>query len=310
VPNSSLWPPLKQIEAALLSGGFEHSIGNLSALPQARASSRDQARANSEAESALASQEPVTSLVQQEECTWAAGDIVHIVDAGVRASILLDHRIQDQRWSGWMAASETSWASAFDVLLEPQDEPFDPVAGVIQTWNPVEVEWKPGDQQDLVAQLSTERMNCIRAVAKEAASGLLLNIPTQPGVIALRTAAGAYMVLTGTPLGVGDIRRDYQAAYLSLSARLMALQLTQRVSQKNEDSVQIVEPTPARRTDFQARLKPGVRIIDIQPLLRVTLSYIVSGPDASNRYSIKSSNPSIAQLMFAQSILIEGVFVD
>jgi hypothetical protein len=310
VPTSSLWPPLKQIEAALLSGGFEYSFGSSPTSAQGVLDPQGQAGADAEAANALASQESTTSLVQQEECTWAAGEIVHIVDSGVRASILLDHRIQDQRWLGWVAASETSWASAFDVLLEPQDEPFDPMAGVIQTWNPVEVEWKPSVRHDVLAQLSTERMNSIRAVAKEATSGLLLNIPAQPGVIALRTAASAYMVLTGTPLGARDIRRDYQAAYLSLSARLMALQLTQRASMVSEEPAQMVEPTPARRVDFEARLKPGVRIIDIQPLLRATLSYIVSGPDVSNRYAIKSSNPSIARLMFAQSMLIEGVFED
>jgi hypothetical protein len=309
VPTSSLWPPLKQIEAALLSGGFEYSIGNLPTSAQGALDPQAQG-ANAETANALLSQESTTSLVQQEECIWTAGEIVHIVDSGVRASILLSHRIQDQRWLGWVAASETSWASAFDVLLEPQDEPFDPMAGVIQTWNPVEVEWKASVRHDLVAQLSTERMNSIRAVAKEAASGLLLNIPSQPGVIALRTAASAYMVLTGTPLGARDIRRDYQAAYLSLSARLMALQLTQRASLKSEEPAQIAEPTPTRRVDFEARLKPGVRIIDIQPLLRVTLSYIVSGPDISNRYAIKSSNPSMARLIFAQSMLIEGVFED
>jgi hypothetical protein len=308
VPTSSLWPPLKQIEAALLSGGFEYSIGNLP-TPAQRASD-PQALGNADAANALASQEPTTSLVHQEECNWGTGEIVHIVDFGVRASILLSHRIQDQRWLGWVAASETSWASAFDVLLEPQDEPFDPMAGVIQTWNPVEVEWKPSIRHDIVAQLSTERMSSIRAVAKEAASGLLLNIPAQPGAIALRTAASAYMVLTGTPLGARDIRRDYQAAYLSLSARLMALQLTQRASLKSEEPTLIAEPVPARRVDFEARLKPGVRIIDIQPLLRATLSYIVSGPDISNRYAIKSSNPSMARLMFTQSTLIESVFED
>ncbi len=309
MPTPSLWPPLKQIEAALLSGGFEHSLGNFPSSAYDTLDPQAQHGADAESASSLSFQDSATSLAQQEECNWSAGDMVHIVDSGVRAAILLDHHIQGQRWMGWMAASETSWASAFDVLLEPQDEPFDPIAGVIQTWNPVEVEWKPGLRQDLVAQLSTERMNSVRAVAKEAASGLLLNIPVEPGCIALRTAAGAYMVLTGTPLGARDTRRDYQSAYLSLSARLMALQLTQRACLKSEEPVQF-EPIPQKRFDFEARLKPGVRIIDIQPLLRATLAYIVSGPDMNNRYAIKSSNPSIARLMFAQSTLIDGVFED
>jgi hypothetical protein len=58
----------------------------------------------------------------------------------------------------------------------------------------------------------------------------MLATPAEPGRIGLRTAGGAFSVLTGTPLGPHDIRNNYQNAYRTATARLIAQQLTQRVS--------------------------------------------------------------------------------
>lgn len=42
-------------------------------------------------------------------------------------------------WAGWIAAPDTEYATKADVLLEPDDEPFDPFAAMVQTWNPVQI---------------------------------------------------------------------------------------------------------------------------------------------------------------------------
>lgn len=306
MPNTTLWPPLKQIEAALNAGDF----GGF-AQPFHRPEKPSDQKIDSDAlpsASLSAAGAPSSALVVQEACDWRSGVIVLISCSGVKANILLDRRLQDHKWVGWVCAGETSWAGAFDVLLEPEDEPFDPGAGVVQTWNPIELEWSAEMTCERVAELSAQRMNAIRAVAKEAEHGLLINIPAEPGRIALRTAGGAFLVLTGTPLGRGDVRQDYQAAYLSLSARLITQQLTDRISLKHQEPTIEEPPVAVRYADFEIKLKPHVRLMDVQPLLRATQAYIISGPDSFNRYGIRSSNVSVAKVIFTQSVLIDEVF--
>jgi hypothetical protein len=114
--------------------------------------------------------------------------------------------------------------------LEPMDEPFEPMFGVIQAWNTVTVDCTENNQALVVGEISATRLAAIRAVALECASGLMLATPAEPGRIGLRTAGGTFSVLTGTPLGPHDIRYNYQNAYRTATARLIAQQLTQRLS--------------------------------------------------------------------------------
>jgi hypothetical protein len=163
-------------------------------------------------------------------------------------------------------------------------------------------------QAEVVGELTAKRLASIKAVAQECAAGLMLNIPAEPGRIALRTAGGAAMVLTGTPLGPRDPRSEYQSAYLAVTARLIAQQLTLRAAAlPKAQSPCATSTAPNTLVDFQAKLKPGVRMHDVQQLLRVTFSYVVSGPDEHNIYAVKSSNPEVAKAMFMQSILIAQV---
>ena len=66
---------------------------------------------------------------------WAPGRLVSVLHEGRLLGVLLDKCVHGELWQGWMAASEADWASAFDVLLEPGDEPFEPMFGLIQAWN-------------------------------------------------------------------------------------------------------------------------------------------------------------------------------
>lgn len=119
-------------------------------------------------------------------------------------------------WYGWMVASETDYASHWDMLLEPEDEPFDPYAAVIQIWNPVNI--YIDSDAPVLAVLKPERLQAVRALAVEFATSS--NEPdislSQPGHIAPRTTFDNFSILTGSPIsGNDDPRQRYQVLYHS-----------------------------------------------------------------------------------------------
>jgi hypothetical protein len=316
VSQNHLWPPLELVEAAI---DGHHALANDGSHARQRAAGHKPSTLASAAAQQQAAHLllPLTELLERRAAVaakayssdWKPGRVVQITHSGAVVGVLLDHQVQDKRWMGWLVASESSWASAFDVLLEPEDEPFEPLFGVVQTWNPLVLEQSDTIQAQVVAELSTARLASMKAVAQECAAGLMLNIPVEPGRIALRTAGGMFMVLTGTPLGPRDPRSEYQSAYLAVTARLIAQQLTHRASTIPKSLAPDANFSPANTlVDFRAKLKPGVRMHDVQQLLRVTFSYVVSGPDENNIYAVKSSNPEVAKAMFTQSILIAQVY--
>ncbi len=236
---TELWPPLKLVEATL--GGIRALEGNGDEAPL-RAGQTHGSSVNLSAEKSAQAAYlllPMTELAKRRAAVaarafsieWASGRLVLMTVNGAVLGVLLDRVVQGKQWTGWLAASESNWASSFDVLLEPCDDPFEPMFGVIQAWNPVTVHWSEDLQARIVCEISAIRLAAIRAVALECAAGLMVPTPVEPGRIALRTAGGTFSVLTGTPLGPQDLRHDYQNAYRTVAARLMALQLTQRVSQ-------------------------------------------------------------------------------
>lgn len=123
-------------------------------------------------------------------------------------------------WAGWIAAPEVDYATCWDVLLEPDDEPFDPQAGMIQTWNHENL-WVPSTSRVLAA-LSPERLAAIQDVSREAANNDHRGEPTRVGWIHLRETAARNAVLTGTPLNreIKDTRISYQALYRTLAKNL------------------------------------------------------------------------------------------
>jgi hypothetical protein len=120
-----------------------------------------------------------------------------------------------------MAAGEADWAGAFDVLLEPEDEPFEPMFGVVQTWNVLTLEPSPQLCARVLGEVSATRLAAIRAVHDEWAAHTALAIVPEPGRIALRGAGGGvFSVLSGTPLGPEDPRTDYQDLYRDVGLEL------------------------------------------------------------------------------------------
>ena len=157
---------------------------------------------------------------RQFPATLAAGRLVRITRAGSSYGMLLDHQVGPHAWTGWMAAAEADWAGPFDVLLEPVDDPFEPMFGLIQTWNQLQVDLQHYPPVEVVGEVSAVRLAAIRAVAQEADAATPPALTAEPGRIALRTVAGTFLVLTGTPMAPGDERLEYQHLY-----RTAALQL-------------------------------------------------------------------------------------
>jgi hypothetical protein len=117
-----------------------------------------------------------------------------------------------QVWYGWLVTAETDYASDGDLLLGAEDQPCDPLARMVQLWNPVHV-YLPSISR-VLAELRPERLAAVRALA----AAFVTEPPSdsaqaQPGRIVRRTV-GDYAVRTGTPLGgADDPRYRYQQLY-------------------------------------------------------------------------------------------------
>lgn len=128
--------------------------------------------------------------------------------------VLLDAPAESQvLWHGWIAAGETEYASWWDFVLQEQDEPFDPEAGMIQLWNPVRLYLPMAGV--VVGSLSPARMQAVRALAADFVAGDQHgDVRPWLGRVAVRTTRAGMKVTTGSPLGgVDDPRHRYQEIY-------------------------------------------------------------------------------------------------
>jgi len=122
-------------------------------------------------------------------------------------------------WHGWLVGAETDYATEWDVLLTEDDGPADPLAGMVQLWNPVYA-YLPSTGR-VLAQLSPERVAALHAVAAEFLSGAPVAIGPRPGHVGLRETPDGQVVLTGTPLGGDDDpRHRYRTLYRAATAAL------------------------------------------------------------------------------------------
>ncbi|RYF34042.1 MAG: hypothetical protein EOO26_05955 [Comamonadaceae bacterium] len=228
-PAHELWPPLSLIRSTFVPDEgmavAAHSDTSVMTVPGARNAAPPAERAD--AQHLLL---PLTELAQRREAVaqrafparWAPGRLVSVLHEGRLLGVLLDKCVQGDLWQGWLAASEADWAGAFDVLLEPEDEPFEPMFGLVQTWNALTLRQTPQLCARVLGEVSATRLAAIRAVHDEWAARLPLAIDPEPGRIALRTAGGVFSVLSGTPLGQDDPRAAYQALYSEVARPLAA----------------------------------------------------------------------------------------
>lgn len=118
-------------------------------------------------------------------------------------------------WSGWLLASETDYATDWDILLEREDEPYDPLVAMIQLWNPVQIALSSAFP--ILGQLSAQRLETLAtAFADSLLTAPAAPIPARPGHLMERLVSNGQLLLCGTPLGgSGDPRRRYQELYLA-----------------------------------------------------------------------------------------------
>ena len=227
--NTELWPPLSVIRNAFESGAAVPDDALPDTATVAMPGSGPGTGAEPVGAAALSDLLfPLAELARRREAVarrafkarWAPGRLVSVVHEGRLLGVLLDRCIRGDVWQGWMAASEADWACAFDVLLEPDDEPFEPMFGVIQTWNVLTLEASPQLCARVLGEVSATRLAAIGAVHDEWAAQATLAIAPEPGRIALRSVGGVFSVLSGTPLGPQDPRADYQALYRDAGLRL------------------------------------------------------------------------------------------
>lgn len=220
--QADLWPPLSQIESEIVcevepSDPAAHSERRLPSWPP-------------ESPPPLADPgwllDPLQDWFRRREaasaarfaCAWSTGHTIGVTLNGRVFGVLLDRRHPHGLWQGWLTAPECDWAGPFDVLLEPDDEPWDPVCGMVQTWNSVTV--KVDASCPVLAVLTQSRVAGIRLVQQESERGKVLAIAPRPGHIALRRAGPAQTVLTGTPLAPNDVRLQYQELYRRVAKSL------------------------------------------------------------------------------------------
>lgn len=234
-----LWPPLSLIRSAFEAPPGNDPMGGRTAVivPPGPAPSQPSAVSAAAAQTSHDMLAPLIELARRREAVaarafsarWAPGRLVSVLHEGRLLGVLLDRCDGADHWHGWMAASEADWAGPHDVLLEPGDEPFEPVFGLIQTWNPVTLVPAPQLCARVLGELSATRLAALRAVADECAGQGTIDIAPAPGRIALRTVADTFTVLSGTPLAAeGDPRADYQALYRAAADQLNAASPMQR----------------------------------------------------------------------------------
>lgn len=152
-------------------------------------------------------------------------DAVPVLDGAGRAvgrsfGVLLGASLGGRRWSGWLVAQEGEYAGERDLVLQQDDGIADPVAVMVQAWNPVEVALR-GDEA-IIARLPAAT---IGAVARLGDPGFAPEqfVASRPGRIGAWDLDRDTTVVTGTPLGgPDDPRHGYQALYRALAHEVSA----------------------------------------------------------------------------------------
>lgn len=123
-------------------------------------------------------------------------------------------------WQGYVVTSETDYATAADVLVEP-DAACDPQAALVQTWNDLTIQTTMIDT--IIGELSAAQRASIADIATEWRTEQRLDAVAAPGMLWQRATASDQLVVTGTPLGsANDPRRRYQALYRAAALRVQS----------------------------------------------------------------------------------------
>lgn len=122
-----------------------------------------------------------------------------------------------QVWYGWLATAESDYAGYWDLLLGSEDEPCDPLARMVQLWNPVHV-YLPSVSR-VLAELTPDRLAAVRALAVDCATAPEPDPSLAKPGQTMRRQVASHWVRTGTPLGgAEDPRFRYQQLYYAYAA--------------------------------------------------------------------------------------------
>ena len=116
-------------------------------------------------------------------------------------------------WYGWVASPDVEYAAYWDMVTTHEVDPIEPLASVIQTWNPLYIYLGTTDQ--VVGQLAPERFQALQELAADCAFGPdPEGVAPQPGRLIYRNVGGQ-KIITGTPYGQDgdDSRLEYQLLY-------------------------------------------------------------------------------------------------
>lgn len=117
-------------------------------------------------------------------------------------------------WQGWLMAWETDYASDGDLILDDQDDPHDPLAAMVQVWNPLQLYWPAASA--VLGQLQPERLAAVRDLALEMSKTSPEPGTGRAGTLVQRATSGGHLVLTGMPLvDADDPRWRYREFYFA-----------------------------------------------------------------------------------------------
>ncbi len=77
--------------------------------------------------------------------------------------ILLGASLGGARWRGWLVAQEVDYATDRDLVIESEDGPCSPEAGMVQTWNEISVALD--GSEPLLGKLSPQRLEAVVCLA-------------------------------------------------------------------------------------------------------------------------------------------------
>jgi hypothetical protein len=186
----------------------------------------------------------------------------------------------DQIWYGWMMSWETDYAGPWDLLIEDQDQPCHPLAGMIQVWNPVYL-YMPSASA-AVGLLSDARLDAARDLADEMAA-MPSGEEGAAGRLDYRTTSGGHLVLTGSRMGdeVADPRWRYQELYFAAAGLLRDLARNVLDAQ----AIDVAQPWWTRVLDG-LRSAAGQAGLSWEPIPVLTLGEEFVGLDTAQPYRL------------------------
>ncbi|WP_306391611.1 hypothetical protein [Telluria beijingensis] len=224
-----LYPPLPLLEADLFGADAtaqasqqQPDLDAAPAMPSADhdmpAHLRELVRRRVEADAAYPSAPPAVGQVRRLDAVPGLEGAGRAV--GRSFGVLLGASLGGRRWSGWLVAQEGEYAGERDLVLQDEDGVADPVAAMVQAWNPVEVVLR-GDEA-IVGKLPAATLG---AVVRLGDPGFVPDdvVLPRPGRIGAWDLDRDTTVVTGTPLGEqDDPRHGYQALYRALAQEVSA----------------------------------------------------------------------------------------